>query len=101
MSMKTNGKHKSSHEIRKLKQWFGNLPVVEAKRELRIQPSLRDIRGAVKQDPERCVFSRACRRQLGANTAVFFRTRAYVDLLDEDGKRHIERFNISKDGTKL
>lgn len=84
-----------------LRKWFGDLEVIEAKRELRVQPNDDDIKNAVKHDPMNCVFSRACQRMWSSTAVVFFGTVAYVDLLDSKGVRHVERFTISADGKRF
>jgi hypothetical protein len=85
----------------KIGKWFGDLEVVEAEKELRIQPNMADIKSAVKDDPLNCVFSRTCQRMWGSSAVVFFGTVAYVDLLDKNGDRRLERFNISSAGQRL
>lgn len=84
-----------------LQKWFGNLQVIEAKTELRVQPNKADIECAVKADPRNCVFSKACQRMWGSTAVVFFGTVAYVDLLDSNGVRHVERFMIGREGKKF
>lgn len=84
-----------------LKKWFGELEVIEAKKGIRIQPNESDIKNAVRNDPMKCVFSKACQRMWSAKTVVFFGTVAYVDLLDKNGVRHVERFMISSAGQKF
>lgn len=83
-----------------IRRYFGDLEVVEAEKEIRIQPNEQDIKSAVVGDPENCVFSQACRRMWSANIVLFFGTIAYVDLLDADGKRRVERFRISPAGQR-
>ena len=92
---------RGSAESAVLKRWFGELEVVEAKKELRVQPNEEDIISAVKNDPRQCVFSRACQRMWSSTAVVFFRTVAYVDLLDSAGKRRLERFSISSAGQRM
>lgn len=83
-----------------LKRWFEGLEVVEAEKELRIQPNAEDVKTAIRGDPRNCVFSRACQRMWGSRLVAFFGTVAYVDLLDGAGKRRVERFMISANGSK-
>lgn len=84
-----------------VERWFDNMPVVEAKRELRIQPNKGDIKGAVPNDPHNCVFSKACARMWNSHAVLFFGTVAYVDLLSPNGQRRVERFLISEAGQKF
>jgi hypothetical protein len=86
---------------RLLRTTFGNVPIVEAKTPLRVQPNEDDIAGAVRKDEENCVSARACRRQYGSTKAIFWRCRAYVELLDEKGRRRVERFNIPEVARKM
>jgi hypothetical protein len=37
----------------------------------------------------------------GSTAVVFFGTIAYVDLLDKNGRRHVERFVISEEGKRF
>lgn len=79
-----------------VRRWFEGLEVIEAKDPLRIQPNQDDIVGAIASNPAKCVFSRACKRQWESTKVMFFGTVAYIDLLDDDGKRHVERFTIPR-----
>jgi hypothetical protein len=94
-------KQLSENEVYGLHRFFGDLEVVDAKKELRIQPSLEDIETAIPEDPHNCVFSRACQRMWGSTAVLFFGTIAYVDLLTNTGKRRIERFKISSEGQRF
>lgn len=85
----------------KLRQWFGEIPVKDARRDLHIQINEKDIKTAVKGDPENCVFSRACQRAYGSRSVVFFGTVAYVDVLNNRGNRQVERYLINKEGRDL
>lgn len=96
--MKSKKPHQDRSYLRKI---FGDLPIVEAKRELRIQPNARDIRTAVRGNAEQCVFSMACKRMWSAKHVAFFGTKAYIELLDSKGRARIERFNIPADGRKM
>lgn len=80
---------------RQLSRWFGDLPVIEAQKELRVQPNSDDIKNALKNDPANCAFSRACQRMWDSKVVLFFGHVAYVDLLGKEGKRRVERFMVS------
>lgn len=84
-----------------LKKWFGDLEVIEATHSIRIQPNESDIENAVRNDPMNCIFSKACQRMWSSKAVVFFGTVAYVDLLDKNGIRHVERFSISAEGKRF
>jgi hypothetical protein len=74
---------------------FGDLPIVEAKEPLRLQPIRADVEGAIMKDPCACVFARCAQRQFGATRMVFWKSIAYVDLVGKDGIRRIERFLVT------
>ena len=95
--MKTHTRHNS----KLLKRVFGGLPVVDAKRELRLFSDVSDISVATRKDPTNCVFAKTCQRLYGSHNVAFFRTVAYVDLPDSKGGRRIERFNLTKMTRKL
>lgn len=74
------------------KRFLDGKPIVDAKKELRVFLSAKDIANAVRRDPAHCAFSNACRRLYGSHTVAFFRTIAYVDLVDKNGSVRTERF---------
>ena len=77
-------------------QFFGDLPVVEAKANLQVQPIAEDIENAVPGDPQNCAFAKACKRMYGSKGVLFFSTVAYIDLLDGKGRRVAMRHTISE-----
>lgn len=79
-----------------IKRWFGDLEVVEAKRDLHLQPASEDIECAEKGNPSECVFSKACQRMYGSRVVLFFGTVAYIDLLDDDGVHRVHRFLLNR-----
>ena len=101
MKTKSSKYGKPHHDRQQLQKYFGDLPIVEAKKELRIQPNAKDIKAAVRGDAEQCVFSRACKRMWNSERVAFFGTKAYVELLDKNGNKRIERFVISNEGRKM
>lgn len=84
---------KGGAEIRRI---WGDLDVVDAKSDLRVFISQEDIEKATRKDPAACVFAQACLRTFGAKKVLFFRTVAYIELPDENGKRHVERFIMNE-----
>ena len=103
MARKPKSKSKSSKDTitRRLEsqvseRYFNGLPVIDAKDSLRIFVNARDIRAATAKDPEHCVYAQACRRLFGSTTIVFLRTKAYIDLPDEKGRRFVNRFEINR-----
>jgi len=84
-----------------LRKAFGpDIEIVDATSPLRVQPNQEDIRSAIAGDPMNCVLSRACQRSFGSKAVLFLGTVAYVDLLDEDGNRRLERFRIDGPGSR-
>ncbi len=83
-----------------LKKLFGDLPVVEGKRDLHIQLSPSDLRKAGKS-PHNCVFAQACKRLWKSKGVMIYSTTAYIDLLDKNGDRKLTRFMISKPMAKV
>jgi hypothetical protein len=73
---------------------WGDVPVVDAKKDLRVFMTPEDLKGARIKDPSACVFARACRRMFHATKVLIFRTVAYVELPNEDGSRRVERFVV-------
>ncbi len=88
--------NKTRKNAKLLKRIFGGLPVVDAKRELRVFAGAKDIKSAKRKDPTNCVWAKACRRLYGSRTVAFFRTVAYIELRDPKGNPRIERFTLSK-----
>lgn len=86
---------------KKLRDEFGDLPVVDGCIPVRLQPMPCDVAGAVQKDPTNCVYARAARRQYGATKVIFWKTCAYIDLVGRDGVRRVERFIIAKDMLEL
>lgn len=78
--------------IERIREIFGNTPVRDAPADLRVFVSEEDVSGAIPRNVRECVFARACRRMFHSTAVVFFKTRAYIDMLDEDGNRVIDRY---------
>lgn len=77
-----------------LARTFGNLPVRDAKHDLRVFITDIDVKTAKRKDPAHCVFANACGRMFQATKVLFLRAMAYVDLPDENGVSHVERFTL-------
>lgn len=84
---------KAAVAIRRL---WGDLPVVDAERDLRVIMGPDDVKSAVPKDPMNCVFARACRRLYRSSKVLFLRSTAYVDLPQQDGTRRVERFELPR-----
>lgn len=82
-----------------IRRTWGDLPVVDAEKDLRVFIAPEDVAKATKKDPGYCVFAQACRRQFHATKVLFFRRVAYVELPTESGERRVERF-IMGDGMR-
>lgn len=93
MSRKMNNQSRPSKEQEALR-FFEGMPVEEAKADLLVIPTKRDIKGAVRADPRNCALSRACNRLYGSRAAIVFKRVAYIDLINEDGDRVVMRFKI-------
>ena len=70
------------------------LPLREAKQNVLLISNNDDLKNAVCGDPKRCMLSNTARRTHGCEYIEFYRTVAYLDFKDRDGKRHIERFTL-------
>jgi hypothetical protein len=86
---------------KQVERFWGKIPVVDAKKELRVFILPDDVRNACPKDADSCVFALACKRACGASRVLFFRTIAYVELPDKSGKMRVERFMISDDMKEL
>lgn len=95
---RTDTKDKGAQEITRL---WGDLPVMDAEHDLRVFITPDDVEGAIEKNPSECVFARACKRLYHATKVMFFRSVAYVEVPDENGKRRVERFHLSDGMRKL
>lgn len=84
-----------------LHRTFGDLEVRDAKDDLRVAIHQGDVAKGKRKDPENCALAQACMREFDSTAAVFFKSRAYVDVLGEDGVRRVERFVLSPEARKI
>jgi len=84
-------KEEAAAEIKRL---WGDTPVVDADKDLRVLIIQKDVEQATRTDAGACVFAQACKRSFGASKVLFFRTVAYVELPKEDGSMRVERFDM-------
>lgn len=77
-------------------RYWGETEVHEATYPLRVFASTEDANGAKPKDWANCVFAKACSRLFGSKKIAFFRRTAYIELPDETGKLHVERFILNK-----
>jgi hypothetical protein len=75
---------------------YKNIPVREALASLHVQPSKQDIQGATKEDPENCAYARCLRRTMECANVYVFKTIAYVQTLDQEGKPQFTRYTVKK-----
>src|SRR3954447_7863828 len=81
-------------------RYWAGMSVVEANHVLWVFPQKRDIKGAIKGDPEECALAHTCQRQFSSTAVVILRTRAYIDLENDQGVREVRRFIIPPVTTK-
>lgn len=79
-----------------VKRFFHGMPVVDAKRELRVFILPEDIANAERSNPTECVFAKACKRLFGSHRVAFFHGVAYAELPLPTGSSRIERFMLPK-----
>jgi len=82
---RTKRNDKATEWIRR--EW-GDLPVVDAQRDLPVVVLPQDVERAVRGDGQCCLFERS----FGSQKVLFLRHVAYVDLPDATGNRRVERF---------
>jgi hypothetical protein len=75
--------------------WKG-LPLVDATEPLRMTLTVEDIASATRENPGCCALANCCSRSFGSRKVAFYRTKAFVELVDEDGNPRVERFDIDK-----
>ena len=59
------------------------LSKVDARRGLKLEVTAGDCHKLSRKDPQNCAFARACKRELGAKRAFFFRTAAWLQMGDK------------------
>ncbi len=85
-------KDAASREITRL---WGDVPVVDAKKDLRVFITPSDVESATRKDPGACVFAKACSRSFGCKRVLIYRATAYVELPSENGALKVERFTLT------
>jgi hypothetical protein len=78
----------------KIVRTFAGLPVYEAGHDQTIVLRPEDIKCAVQGDPRHCAFANAAKRMFSADTVIFDRTVAYIELPDEGNKKALIRFTL-------
>lgn len=92
---KNNKGGRSAEQQAILQRYIDGLEVKEAENAIRIVTRPVDWERAVPGDPKDCGLARVCQRTFGGE-AIFFRTVAYVQIPDEVGVLHWERFMIPR-----
>jgi hypothetical protein len=77
-----------------LKRTFKGMPVKEARANILLQPSVADIKGATQESPTNCAFARFIKRTYDTPTVYVFKTRCFIQTLDETGAPMLERFVV-------
>jgi hypothetical protein len=94
-------KGRSAEQAEALRRTYGDLEVRDATHDLRIPITSNDVKKAERKNPERCALAQACMREFASSAAVFFKSRAYVDLVNEDGVRRVERFIMGPEAREV
>jgi hypothetical protein len=97
-SSETRGR--SSEQSAVLRLW-GDIPIVEAKHDVRIVLAPEDGASAIRGDGKNCILAQACKRSFHSSKVVFFRRVAYLELPDEKGRPRVERFCISSEAHNI
>ena len=92
---------KGSKSQLEIQRHWGDVQVIDAKKDLRVFIKPEDVATAKSKDPGCCIFAQACKRQFAATKVLFWRCVAYVELPGPDGKRRVERFELSRDMRQL
>lgn len=79
-----------------LRRYHGELPIIDAIAPLQLFPSKDDVACAIKGDHMECAIAQCAKRVCGSTAVIIDRTVAYVDHFDEDGKRRIHRYTMTK-----
>lgn len=97
MGTNENYRGSQSRSIDEIRRVWGDVEVVDAKKDLRVFVQPEDVTKATKRHPGCCVFAQACKRQFSATKVLFWRSVAYVELPGPGGRRRVERFILSSD----
>jgi hypothetical protein len=82
--------------MKRIVRHYQGLPVREARANLLVQPSKKDIEGASPEDPTNCAYARCLKRTLECKTVFVFKSIAYIETLDEKGKPVLERYVVKQ-----
>lgn len=73
---------------------YRGIPIREARASIHVQPNAKDIAGATQESPDNCAYARCLKRTYEAANVYVFKTVAYIQTLDEEGKPVIERYLV-------
>jgi hypothetical protein len=79
-----------------VRQIFGDLEIVEAKTDFVVYVTAEEQERSVRGNPNKCMFSNACKRAFGSKGVLFYPTVAYVDMIDpaDASQRLVMRFKL-------
>lgn len=77
-------------------RWWHGLQVIEAKKPISIHVLPKDIKGAVQQNVDACVFARAIQRMFENRHVSFWKSKAYLELPQEGGSSKAMRYVLPK-----
>ena len=70
---------RQAEEVRSI---FGDLEIVEARVDHVVYVTALEHEHGKRGDPNKCMFSEACKRALGSKAVLFYPTVAYIDIID-------------------
>jgi hypothetical protein len=80
--------------IQSRQRMFQGLPVKEGRSDILVQPTARDIKAAIRHDPENCAYAICLRRMLETSRVFVYTSVAYVETMDERGNHIMERYIV-------
>jgi hypothetical protein len=84
-----------TQSFEEIKRHWGDVEVIDATKDLRVFVQPEDVRSAKAKNPGCCVFAQACKRQFRATKVLFWKSVAFVELPGPDGRRRVERFELT------
>ena len=77
---------------------FGDLEIVEAKTDFVVYVTADEQENSERGNPNKCMFSNACKRAFGSKGVLFYPTVAYVDMIDpaDFSQRIVMRFTLPR-----
>lgn len=81
-------------ELQTVERYFNGLPIREARGDIIVQPTPRDLAKSVPNSPTHCAYAIFLKRAYNCPKVFIFETTAYVQTKDERGNPIVERFII-------